>query len=620
MHPLTRSKSMQSRALRASSLAVLACGVVAATSASCAREPDEEHVGSQSSALVGAWSTAATTMGVARAAFTSNCNALSTTTGLVLFAGGSVVGGASSTQVETYGENGFVVRGPLPVGRAQGGAIALDDGAALIAGGGAPGAPFVAVANIDRFTVGTNWTPAGSLQAGRFGPLMTRLADGRILIVGGVSNGGNPTATPPTGILASAELYNPTTTVTTLTTGSLLTGRFFHLGGLLANGKVAIIGGFGATNIAVYDPTAQTFTDGPAVQSVRWSAAAARLPDGKILYCGGCGGALPCEGAALASCEIFDGTTVTATGSMTQSSGMFSMITMATGKVLAVGGVTNGGTVRSRAEIYDPATGQWTATGSLATGRYEAGIGLLANGHVVYAGGRTGPTLAGSTYLNTAEIYEPATATMCKVQQVDGTTVTLANATVCDDSNPCTTSDVCTSGVCGGTAVTNGTVCMGGTCQAGACVSADAGSATDANDAAPGIDASKASDASDASPVSDTGLDASDVNAPDASDATTSDASDAIADTMPDVVVTVDTGVDVAQDAPRDVTPTTPDTSVADTGGGNVDGGTAAPDSGCQCQTTSVSRRTPDAFGLLMGAVVFFGAVRRRISRVSAKH
>ncbi len=56
----------------------------------------------------------------------------------------------------------------------------------------------------------------------------------------------------------------------------------------------------------------------------------------------------------------------------------------------------------SSAELYDPASGLWTPTGSLATGRYAHTATLLANGKVLVAGGY------GSNYLSSAELYEPA--------------------------------------------------------------------------------------------------------------------------------------------------------------------------------------------------------------------
>ena len=42
------------------------------------------------------------------------------------------------------------------------------------------------------------------------------------------------------------------------------------------------------------------------------------------------------------------------------------------GKVLVAGGNGNGGSGLSSAELYDPATGTWTATGSLGTARYRS--------------------------------------------------------------------------------------------------------------------------------------------------------------------------------------------------------------------------------------------------------
>ena len=68
--------------------------------------------------------------------------------------------------------------------------------------------------------------------------------------------------------------------------------------------------------------------------------------------------------------------------------------------MLVVGGLT------TDAEIYDPATGQWSATGTLSTPRFSHIPVLLANGKVLVAGGYDD---ASFTSLITTEIYDPDT-------------------------------------------------------------------------------------------------------------------------------------------------------------------------------------------------------------------
>ena len=63
------------------------------------------------------------------------------------------------------------------------------------------------------------------------------------------------------------------------------------------------------------------------------------------------------------------------------------------GKVLVAGGYNNG-TFLASAELYDPASGTWTATGSLVTARYAGTATLLPDGEVLVAGGQGIGTVA----------------------------------------------------------------------------------------------------------------------------------------------------------------------------------------------------------------------------------
>nr|WP_231973480.1 kelch repeat-containing protein [Variovorax sp. HW608] len=69
------------------------------------------------------------------------------------------------------------------------------------------------------------------------------------------------------------------------------------------------------------------------------------------------------------------------------------------GKVLVAGGF--GSALLSSAELYDPATGTWSSTGSMSVGRNQHGATLLPDGKVLVVAG------FGASYLSSAELYRP---------------------------------------------------------------------------------------------------------------------------------------------------------------------------------------------------------------------
>jgi hypothetical protein len=84
--------------------------------------------------------------------------------------------------------------------------------------------------------------------------------------------------------------------------------------------------------------------------------------------------------------------------------------------VLVAGGHPRGfGTVISAAELYDPAAGTFSATGSMTAARYEHTATLLPNGMVLVVGGSNfdlGAPPAGpnqDTYaMSTVELFDPS--------------------------------------------------------------------------------------------------------------------------------------------------------------------------------------------------------------------
>jgi len=79
----------------------------------------------------------------------------------------------------------------------------------------------------------------------------------------------------------------------------------------------------------------------------------------------------------------------TPTGSLTQPRQYHTATLLTNGQVLVAGGFSFSAPVgeRASAELYNPATGTWTATGTMNQARYYHTATLLNNGKVLVVGG-----------------------------------------------------------------------------------------------------------------------------------------------------------------------------------------------------------------------------------------
>ena len=103
-----------------------------------------------------------------------------------------------------------------------------------------------------------------------------------------------------------------------------------------------------------------------------------------------------------------------ATGSMHTARIYATATLLHNGRVLMAGGsntIGSGGAVFASAELYDPATGKFIPTGSMTVGRANHTATLLTDGRVLIAGGWTctDKTCAHVDAATSAELYDPAT-------------------------------------------------------------------------------------------------------------------------------------------------------------------------------------------------------------------
>lgn len=152
-------------------------------------------------------------------------------------------------------------------------------------------------------------------------------------------------------------------------------------------------------------PTAAGWTVTGSMTRARGDHSATLLPDGRVLVAGG-------SAFTPASAEIYDPGTGSwsATGDMTVGRPRGHTATLLPdGTVLVVGGDVEDNAIKS-AELYDPGTETWTATGAMVEphGRGHTAT-LLPDGRVLVAGGITLGRDARPPKLASAELYDPVT-------------------------------------------------------------------------------------------------------------------------------------------------------------------------------------------------------------------
>jgi hypothetical protein len=187
---------------------------------------------------------------------------------------------------------------------------------------------------------------------------------------------------------------------------------------VLGDGSVLVAGGrstyhgSGGTVWATaerWDPNRGTWSPAGSMSVPRYFFAAAPLPDGSALVAGG----WPDTGSssATSSVDVYDlaSSSWQAAGPMASRRAAFPMLALGDGRLLAVGGQTEGTDAPSTAsaELFDPGSRTWSGAGSLASPVWYPAAGVVPDGRVVVAGGAL--TSDGGISTAEAEVFTPPT-------------------------------------------------------------------------------------------------------------------------------------------------------------------------------------------------------------------
>ncbi|MFJ8160053.1 Kelch repeat-containing protein [Streptomyces sp. NPDC096136] len=297
------------------------------------------------------------------------------------------------------------------------GPVLLDGRKVFVAGGtDATGAALDKTALYDP--VAGKWTAGRAMGIPRRHHTVTRLGNGKVLVVGGTSAPGRIAPA-----LASAQLYDPAHDTWT-TAASLREARWDHCAVLLADRTVLVCGGVATRSgdslkalrtAEIYHPDTDTWSDAAEMNDARSGHGAVLFKGGRVLVCGGTAPVSGAADAALAFCELYTPATAqardtwTPTGSMAAPRSGHQTVPASETTALVVGGALPGvpgdGTFDPHhaltLERFDLAQGRWTALPPLpGRGREAHRLVPLGSGSFLLIGG-TGEVGDGVGYQNT---------------------------------------------------------------------------------------------------------------------------------------------------------------------------------------------------------------------------
>ena len=288
----------------------------------------------------------------------------------------------------------------LLIARSAPAVVVLADGNILVTGGLTAAGPADSTEIFDLAS--ETWKLGPRMTEKRVGHTATLLEDGTVLIAGGYTG---------RGATASAEILNATSFTSLALPTSMSFERSGHAAILLGNGKVLVTGGTDWVRgiwfqAETYDPDQRTWSPAGGMSAPRVSLSLQTLASGSVLAIGG---------NADATSETYDPAknAWSDVASMNAKRFYAGVAILADGKILAAGGLVDGAPIKS-SEVYDPATNSWKSTGNMTTARASFSLTRLGSGALLAAGSYS---TTGTT--QSSELFYPSNSTWAAARSMN---------------------------------------------------------------------------------------------------------------------------------------------------------------------------------------------------------